>query len=137
MNEHVTIAAHAQTDHHQWDFEHTHWRADIENWQREHESSLLELTKLQEFIRRHGEALASHAAALEQHDQRLRDHHRAMSELETRGGGEPMQATLAEEHRDCADRQQIQRQAHERIAKHHHTVMAHLKMLEVAIEAAM
>ena len=137
MKQEVVTVASMQSDHRQWDYEHSNWRADIEHWQREHESALSQLAKLQELIRQHGEALHWHTNALEQHQQSLRNHKRAMSVYQTQGGGERLQETLAETHGEHAQRHKTQQVAHERIKKHHHTVMAHLTMLKTAIEAAM
>jgi hypothetical protein len=126
-----------QADHRQWDYEQLRWRSDIETWQRDHELALSQLSKLQEFICQHGEALQSHAEALEQLDQGLRDHHRAMSEYEIHGEGERLQETLATEHGMHAEQHHTQHEVHERVKKHHHTVMAHLAMLKAAFEEAM
>jgi hypothetical protein len=126
-----------QGDHRQWDYVHSTWRADVERWQREHESALSQLAKLEEMIRQHGRALESHAQAIEHHQQGLRDHGRAMAEFQKPGGGEPVQNAMASKHRELTGQHRTQHEAHERIKKHHHTVMAHVTMLKAAIEAAM
>ena len=126
-----------QADQRQWDYVHSTWCVDIECWQREHESALSQLAKLQEMLRLHGEALGSHARAVEGHQQGLQDHGQAMSEYQNQGAGETLQETMASKHRELAERQRTQHEAHERIKKHHHTVMAHVTMLKAAIEAAM
>lgn len=137
MNHEVLTFPGVQTDLRRWDYVHSTWRADIERWQREHESALSQLAKLQEMIRLHGEALESHAQAIERHQQDLRDHGRAMSEYQSHGADEPLQEKMASKHIELAGQHKTQHEAHERIEDHHRTVMAHLAMLETAIEAAM
>jgi hypothetical protein len=137
MEQEVVTYPGMQADHRQWDYIHSTWRVDIERWRGEHEASLLQLAKLQEMIRQHGEALESHAKAIERHQESLRDHGRAMSSYQGHGAGEPLQETMASKHRENAERHEMHRDAHERIKKHHHTVMAHLTMLKTALEAAM
>ena len=137
MNQEVVTFSDMQSDHRQWDYIHSTWRADVDRWQREHESALSQLAKLEEMIRQHGEALESHSQAIARHQQHLRDHNRAMSEYQHQGAGEPMQKAMASKHRELSGQQKTQHEAHERIKKHHHTVMANLALLKAAIEAAM
>ena len=113
------------------------WRVDIERWRGEHESALSKFVKLEEMIRQHGESLESHAQAVERQQEGLRDHGRAMAEYQHQGAGERLQETMAVKHREHAQRHKTVHEAHERMKKHHHTVMAHLRALQAAIEAAM
>ena len=136
MNREPSTLEDMQADHRQWDHVHSTWRVDIGRWRTEHESALSELAKLQEIIRQHGDALDAHAKTIERHQQEPRDHERAMAELK-REGGEQLQEAMRKEHCEHAEQHNGQRAAHERIKKHHHTVMAHLTMLRAAIEAAM
>ena len=137
MNQEIFTFPGMQAEHRQWDYVHSTWRVDVERWQREHESALSQLAKLQEIIRLHGEALESHAQAIERHQQGLRDHGRAMSEYQSQGVDEPLQEKMASKHRKLAGQHKAQGDAHERIKEYHHTVMAHLTMLRTAIDAAM
>ncbi|NLF68365.1 MAG: hypothetical protein GX575_04840 [Candidatus Anammoximicrobium sp.] len=137
MNQETVSFAGIQADHRQWTSVHSAWRDDVERWQREHQSALSELAKLQGMIREHGEALESHAQAIELHQQALRDHGRAMSEYEHQGIGEGVQEAMAGQHRELAERHRKQRDAHERIEKHHRTVIDRLTRVKAALEAAM
>jgi phosphohistidine phosphatase SixA len=116
---------------------HSTWRTDVERWKREHQSALSELTTLQEMIRQHGEALEAHAKMIEDHQRSLRDHGRAMSEYEHHGTAERLQEALAGKHRELAHEHLTNRDAHQRIGKHHQTVMARLAAVQAALEAAM
>jgi chromosome segregation ATPase len=137
MNQEILSFTSMQADHRRWDHVHSTWRVDLEHWQREHESALSELTKLQEMIRQHGEALAAHAQAIEQHQQDLSNHDQAISEYEHLGTNERLQETLADAHRALSERHQTQRDAHQRIGKHHRTVMERLANVKAALEAAL
>jgi len=44
---------------------------------------------------------------------------------------------MAGKHRELAERHRTQRDAHERIEKHHRTVMARLAKVKAGLEAAM
>mgnify|MGYP001034689609 CR=1 FL=1 len=137
MNQPVLTFPAVEADYRQWDYVHSTWRVDIERWRREHESALAQLAKLQEIIRLHGDALNSHAEAVERHHQSLQDNARAMSEYQSQGGGEGVQQRMASHHNELAEQHEAQRDAHERIKKYHHTVMAHLATMKTAIDAAM
>ena len=125
-----------QADHRQWDYVHLAWRVDIASWRREHELALSELAKLEEVVHQHGDALDAHAEAMERQQDSLRDHERAIAEFKREGGGQ-LQKAMRNEHREHAELHNVQRAAHERMKKHHHTVVAHLTMLRAAIDAAM
>ena len=60
-----------------------------------------------------------------------------MAAYQREGAGAEVQEAMVKNHRQQAERHQQQREAHERIKKRHHTTMAHLAMLQAAIEAAM
>jgi hypothetical protein len=137
MNEKPVSFASMRADHRQWDYVHSTWRVDLERWQHEHESALSELTKLQEMIHQHGEALEAHAKAIEQHQEDLSNHERTMSEYEHQGTDEHLQETMASAHQELTLRHQTQRDAHQRIAKHHRVVMDRLANVKAALEAAM
>ena len=124
-----------QADYRLWDHAHSIWRIDNEGWRGEHETALLQLAKLHQVVRQHGKSLESHAQAIEDHQKDLRDQDRAMSEYQNQG--EPLQETMVSKHLELAERYKMQHKAHERIKKHHHSVMAHVMMLRAAIEAAM
>ena len=59
-----------------------------------------------------------------------------MAAFRREGADAEGQEAMRANHSQQAERQARQREAHERIKKHHHTVMAHLTMLKAAIEAA-
>jgi len=136
MNTESTTLEGMQADHRQWDRVHSTWRVDIEHWKKEHESAVAELMELQEVVRLHGDALDAHAETIERHQSGLRAHGRAMAEPHLDVHGQ-LHESLKKAHREHAEKHDGQRSAHERIKKHHHTVMAHLKMLRTALDAAM
>ena len=63
--------------------------------------------------------------------------HSKSSDYQNLGEGERVQVAMANDHGEHAEQHNTQNEAHERIKKHHHTVMAQLAMLTTAIESAM
>jgi chromosome segregation ATPase len=137
MNQETLRLASMQATRRQWDSVHSSWQADVERWQREHQSALAELEKLQAMIREHGKALEAHAQTVESHYQALREYGQAMAEYERQGSAAQIAETIAAKHRELGRQHHAQQDAHERIEKHHQTVMTRLANVEAALEAAM
>lgn len=137
MNAQVLTFAGMHADHRLWQSEHALWRDDLESWQSQHKTALEQLAALEQMIRNHGEALDCHAEDIQRIEHSLREHEKAMAAFQREGTNAEVQEPMLKNHRQQAERQSRQRAAHERIKKHHHTVMAHVMMLKSAIEAAM
>ena len=124
-------------EHRLWASEHSMWCDDIELWYRQHESALTQLKKLEELIRQHGECLDCHAQEVQHLQHSAEGHEASMAAYRREGADAEGQQAMCANHLQQAERHAKQREAHEWIKKHHHTVMAHLTMLKTAIEAAM
>ncbi|WP_182868156.1 hypothetical protein [Stieleria mannarensis] len=133
----VSTFATMRADHRHWDHDHTNWLQDIAQWQQEHQQAVAQLKQMEELIRMHGEAVQNHAEVIEQHQCVERKHDQAMFGYVTGASNEHDEEAFAEEHARRARQHETQSQAHERIKKHHHTVMAQLSLLKQAMESGM
>lgn len=122
-------------EHRQWLNENGHWRDDVAIWQNELKEVLAAIGKLDTAIHAHQEALRVHAAAVRCYEQNLAEHEHALADYERGGAGADL-IPLVKAHHEEAGRHSQQRDAHERIKKHHHAVMAQWSKLLRAIEAA-
>jgi hypothetical protein len=86
-------------------------------------------------LEEHDKALKAHAAAIRLHHQSLGKHEQALAEFE-QGGTAEEPLTMAPEHQKEDARHGQQRNAHERIKKHHHTMIAQLNLVQKALSQA-
>jgi hypothetical protein len=136
MTKHIITNETMQADHRAWLEAHGQWREDIERWQAEHETAVVRLTKLLQIVREHGECLEEHARALDKIDEAIRAHDREIADQEAGTSKVPPDA-VATQHQEQEGVFERQKDAHERIKKHHEGVMAQLQALEASAEAAM
>lgn len=133
----VTSFSNMHTDHQQWQKEHQTWRNEIDHWRKGHTAVLSVLAELQDAIRRHEEALANHVQEIEQIALGLDEHEQSMHAYECQGTGLEQQEPMTKSHQLQEDRQIYQRNVHERIKRHHHTVMTQLAMLKAALDTSL
>lgn len=124
--------------HHQdWQAEHATWYADNERWQAEHQAALETLKQIEQGLQDHREALNEHARCTLAHAEGIAADERAIDEYEQRGEHGTFHESLDCTHRVIADYHLIQRQAHERIERHHQHVIAQVAALNEAIEESL
>jgi hypothetical protein len=122
-------------DHTQWTSENDMWRCDIHAWQDEMKKATAELKNVEAALREHEKALQTHAAAIRLREQELGSHEHALVEYERgESGGELI--ALAKAHEKESAKHAQQRDAHERIKKHHHAALGQMAKLCKALEAA-
>jgi septal ring factor EnvC (AmiA/AmiB activator) len=110
-------------EHKQWEADIAMWRDDVRMWQKELKQVRSELKELKDRLSEHRKALAAHLRGLRKQTRTLGGHEHALAEYETGGVGEDLVA-LAKAHGQEIDRHTLQREAHERIKKYHHVVIA-------------
>lgn len=128
----ISTNAEMHAEHRLWSSEHAMWRDDIELWRKEHQQVLADLTRLVQVLKTHDHALAAHLSDINTHQAAEQTHERALA------GSSPGNATenlaeMAAKHQAEAYHHRQQREAHERIKKHHHSVIARCSMLFKAI----
>ncbi len=125
------------SDHRHWGCEIAAWRDDVGLWQHEIDKALSDLAGLERTLRGHAEALRGHAEQIRSHEEELREHEEALARYEHGGPGEEKLIGMALYHNAEAALHDRQREAHERIKKHQHTVLARWSLLLRALGEAM
>jgi hypothetical protein len=108
------------------------WRDDLVIWEREIEQALADSKQLEDALRAHRKALQDHLEATGAQEQTLYKHERALAEYERGGPGEDL-LPMAKVHKENAEKHAKHAAAHERLKRHHHTVMAHWSLLLEAL----
>jgi chromosome segregation ATPase len=125
------------SDHRHWGCEIANWCDDVGVWRHEIEKALADLAGLERILRAHVGALRDHAEQIRSHEQDLTEHEEALARYEQGGPGEERLIGLALHHNAEAAHHDRQREAHERIKKHQHTVLARWSLLLRALSEAM
>jgi len=121
-------------DHRQWESDVAMWRDDIGIWERGHQNALKELNRIAERLTEHNASLESHVDQLDSHEANTLQHEHTVS-AECRDHTEPSPHSMSDHAKEAAQHQRL-RDAHERMKKHHHTVMAHISMLKATLDSA-
>lgn len=126
----MTAALHVEmhADHNHWNNELSLWEDDIEIWQMEINKALGELDYLKSTLQEHGKALQAHADAMRLHREHLAKHEKALADYEKGETVEELIA-MAPDHQKEGAKHGQERGAHERIKKHHHTMIAQFSLL--------
>jgi len=118
--------------------EHRDWESDASLWKDELETWLKELSRASGDLRRAERALEAHAQVPDRHtldllpeERDVRRHERAMAQVA--GGGRAQPVLPPGDHTAAAERHRKMRDAHERLKKYHHTVLARVAVLLKAI----
>jgi hypothetical protein len=123
-------------EHRYWLSEHALWRDDVSIWEEEARKAVEDLKKVEAALRDHEEALRSHAETLGREEARLRKHEHELAEFEKGTGGTNDLIAMARGHQGEGDRHGELRQAHERIKRYHHTIIAQCALLLKALGKA-
>ena len=134
----MPTATHASMhqNHRQWLSDNKMWRCDIAAWQQEFKTVTQELKQVEAALMEHEQALQIHAAAIRVREQDLTAHEHALAEYERGEAGDQLIA-LARAHDQEAAKHAQQSEAHERIKRHHHLVMAKVVELRKSLAKAL
>jgi hypothetical protein len=119
-------------EHRLWESEISLWRDDLRAWQEELGKSQSEIKQLEKALEDHAHALRTHASTLRLQEQTFDGHEHAIVQYEQGGEGEEL-FQMARQHSDEAVRHAEHRQAHERLKRRHHDVIAHWNLLLKAL----
>ncbi|HVW37617.1 MAG TPA: hypothetical protein VHB99_09945 [Pirellulales bacterium] len=120
------------SDHRQWASEDSLWEDDVHMWQGELDQAAAEIKKLESAFAEHRKSLESHVQAIRDYRASAERHERSLAEYERGEKGEDLIA-LAQAHAKEAEKQRHRRETHERVKRHHHTMLAHWRLLCKAI----
>ena len=115
-------------DHIIWKAEVSQWCDDIELWKTELEKAEAQLKDLEKALKAHREALAAHASSVQDRASATNQHDSAIAAWEAGETGETLPA-MALTHEQETKSQALQRSAHQRIRRHHHSMMANWSLL--------
>jgi hypothetical protein len=100
----------------------------LSHWRQEFREALGNVERLKNALTCHDEALQKHAEELDRECTRLQQHEHALVEYERGGTGAEL-VSMVQQHKDELARQSRARATHERIKKHHHSLMAQWRLL--------
>ena len=131
MSKTIQQKMHAQ--HRQWQSDSETWRGDIDEWNKELRVALGDLREVEDMLRDALEALAVHADGVWESEQRRCAHELALREEAMSGAGKKTDKAWAKAHREHAARHERLADAHARIKKYQHQVVAEvMRLLSVA-----
>jgi hypothetical protein len=122
-------------DHKRWLSDNDMWRCDISAWQEEFKNAAAQLKEIEPAVKEHERALQTHAAAIRLRGQELSAHEHALAEYELGEIGTEL-IPLAKAHEKEAAKHAQQQDAHERIKRNHHNVIAQVSLLKKALAKA-
>lgn len=119
-----------RAEHATWNDWISRWRDDVSRWQAEHDDAIERLARVQDAVRVHGASLAAHAAAFTAVESAIASHEHLLATTPPADSG-----TVVDAHATQRSLLRQQREAHERIARHHAAVLAQLATLEASAAA--
>lgn len=128
----ATVHTEMSGEHKQWQSDNCMWRDDLARWQKQAEQAIAALKSLEESLQKHRKALQLHQLAIATEEQELKVHEHAMAEFERGGAGENL-LEMVGPHKEGASKHNARKEAHARLKKHHHAVMASWSALEQAL----
>jgi len=131
MSKTIQQKMHAQ--HRQWQSDSETWRSDIDEWNKELRVALGDLREVEDMLRDSLDALAVHADSVWESEQRRGAHELALREEIQTGVKRKTDKAWAKVHRQHAARHERLVDAHARIRKYQHKVVAEvMRLLRVA-----
>jgi hypothetical protein len=120
--------------HRQWQSDCETWRSDIDEWNKELRVALGDLREVEDMLRDSLDALAAHADSVWESEQHSHAHELALREEAMSGAAKKTnKGWWAKVHRDHAARHERLADAHARIKKYQHKVVAEvMRLLRVA-----
>ncbi|WP_350101366.1 hypothetical protein [Fulvivirga sp.] len=128
MHNHLKI----HQDHCRWESDLEMWSLDLKMWEEESEALNDTLSFITEAIKNHEESLMDHLKTLIDHRNKLNQHEKDITFLIE---GTPLDDKLRESHTNEDKYHEIYRNAHERLKRYHHTLIALTKGLKKALES--
>lgn len=134
----MTAAVHAEMhqSHQQSLSETALWRDQIDEWQSELKRMLAELPQIEATLRAHAKALDDHAGQIVADEKEVCAHEASLADYERGGTGEQL-IGMARSHDAAGCRHFRQREAHERVRRHHYGFCTKWNLLRKALSEPM
>ena len=127
MSKTIQQKMHAQ--HRQWQSDSETWRSDIDEWKKELRVALGDLREVEDMLRDSLDALAAHADSVWESEQRRCSHELELREEFISGTAKKTDKAWGKTHREHAARHERLADAHARIKKYQHQVVAEVMRL--------
>lgn len=126
-----------RVEHELWSTEHASWRRDIEEWKREITDAVEELVDVRGLLEDHKAALNAHLESIRQHEAAETGHEQVlkMSSILKTPPEYPDPMTSA--HNYEATKHSQQREAHERLKRHHRSFVTTWALMVEALRRAL
>ena len=124
-----TIQQKMHVQHRQWQSDCETWRSDIDEWKKELRVALGDLREVEDMLRDSLDALAAHADSVWESEQRRGVHELELREEVMSGVKQKTDKAWAKAHRQHAARHERLSDAHARIKKYQHQVVAEVTRL--------
>lgn len=132
-----TIQEKMHEQHRQWQNDHESWRIDIDEWRKELRKTQVVLKDVEEMLRDSLDALEAHADTVWSKEQRLHAHELDLRNEIMAGARKKTDKQWAAAHHRQAVQHTTLSDAHARIKKYHHTVVAEVMRLTNKMRGAM
>jgi hypothetical protein len=129
--------AEMRADHRLWTFEHDSWRKDVTQWHADVQNVQAILKDVHLMLEEHDSALKSHVQTINNHEQSEREHETALSTSDLLASPSTSIDPLAGNHIGEAKSHATQRDAHERMKKHHYILIGRWNAFLGALREAM
>ncbi len=133
MSEKIESPAELHAEHRLWQSDISMWQFDLEQWRSELSKGLDEMEQIGAMLREHKKNVDEHADIIETIEAALEFHEKNLAASLRGNADSDLDDALVESHSVEAKKIAIQREAHERIKKHHHVAMASVAMLKSAL----
>ena len=134
MTENMTCAVEMHSDHRHWNSELAMWEEDISNWRSEHAIAMDLLLQAKAIIAAHEATLGEHEEKLSEVSKAIVRHEKTLAASLRAGSESDVNNALTDKHEGYHQSMVTQRDAHERIKKHHHMAMAKVELMMKALE---
>ena len=124
-----TIQQKMHEQHRRWQSDSETWRSDIDEWNKELRMALADLREVEDMLRDSLDALAVHADSVWESEQRRHAHELELREEMKTGAEKKTDKAWAQLHREHAAQHQRLSDAHARIKKYQHKVVAEVRRL--------
>ena len=124
-----TIQQKMHEQHRRWQSDSDAWRSDIDEWNKELRVALGDLREVEDMLRDSLDALGVHADSMWESEQRRHAHELALREEVKSGTEKKTDKAWARIHREYAARHVRMADAHARIKKYQHKVVAEVMRL--------
>jgi len=131
------INADMRADHRLWTAEHDTWREDVAAWRADVRQVMSSLEDVRCMLQEHESALNTRTQTIDSHEQSEREHEMALETGDLLTVPSSSQDPLAGKHHEETKAHLVQRDAHERMKRHHNTFIAQWRAFLGALREAM